>query len=758
LNHLSTRKKILVTATVIMSCIYVIWRTFFTIPFGHGPLAVTAGLALLIVELIGMFELAVHFYNMTRLEYPELPVIDESLYPDVDVFIATYNEPASLLFKTINGCLNMDYPDRSKVHIYLCDDSNRPEMRELAAHMGINYLTRTEHIHAKAGNLNNAMKHSSSPLIATFDADMIPKHDFLTSCVPYFLTGEKIGFVQTPQSFYNPDQFQYNLYSEGRIPNEQDYFYRDVQVGRNKSNSVIYGGTNTLLSRQALEDVGGFYTGSITEDFATGIEMQSKGYRCFATNKVLASGLAPGDLKSLIKQRQRWARGCIQTGRKMNILFKRGLTFAQRLNYISSITYWYSGLKRVLYIMSPILFAVFGVLVVKCTILEILVFWLPMYLLTNTCLRMLSGNIRTTKWTNVYETILFPSLLPAVILETLGITLNKFAVTRKDGAHNDRSYQLKQIIPHLILAMLSIIGIVNCIHWTFSQGTIGFLVVLYWLLINFYNIMMSIFFLSGRKVFRNYERVLAAVDCTLTTEGETLSTVTHDISEGGIAIVLDTPRYIPSEAQFAVRLVTDHYSSEFKAKVTHVTSIGNKWKYAFKVHEISEQDQRQLLHIVYDREPTLPQKLDKDISTFEDIRLNFVRRGQVGLMSNRKLARIPLNYELDTPEYGTVTLLDFNYEFLLVNTSRQEMAYELLLPLAEGLSLDCVWVKSMRSKHGILYRIRNIQDIVRNGQMPELEALLKQWNVAYTEAGKPKRPAPNKSFISNDELDEMAYL
>ncbi|MDT0125418.1 glycosyltransferase [Paenibacillus sp. RRE4] len=758
MNRLSTRKKMLVTATVIMSCIYVIWRTFFTIPFGHGPLAVTAGLALLIVELIGMFELAVHFYNMTRLEYPEIPVVDESLYPDVDVFIATYNEPASLLFKTINGCLNMDYPDRSKVHIYLCDDSNRPEMRELADHMGINYLTRTEHIHAKAGNLNNAMKHTSSPLIATFDADMIPKHDFLTSCVPYFLTGEKIGFVQTPQSFYNPDQFQYNLYSEARIPNEQDYFYRDVQVGRNKSNSVIYGGTNTVLSRQALEDVGGFYTGSITEDFATGIEMQSKGYRCFATNKVLASGLAPGDLKSLIKQRQRWARGCIQTGRKMNILFKRGLTFAQRLNYISSITYWYSGLKRVLYIMSPILFAVFGVLVVKCTILEILVFWLPMYLLTNMCLRMLSGNIRTTKWTNVYETILFPSLLPAVILETLGVTMNKFAVTRKDGAHNDRNYQLKQIIPHLILAVLSIIGIVNCIHWTFSQGTIGFLVVLYWLLINFYNIMMSIFFLSGRKVFRNYERILAAVDCTLTTEGETLSTVTHDISEGGIAIVLDTPRYIPSEAEFAVRLVTDHYSSEFTAKVTHVTSFGNKWKYAFKVHEITEQDQRQLLHIVYDREPTLPQKLDKDISTFEDIRLNFVRRGQAGIMSNRKLARIPLNHELDTSDYGTVTLMDFNYEFLLVNISRQEMVYELRLPLAEGLELDCVWVKSMRSKHGILYRIRNIQDIARNGQMPELEALLKQWNVAYIDASIPKRPVQNNSFISNDELDEMAYL
>lgn len=759
MNYLSTRNKILVTATVIMSCIYVIWRTFFTIPFGHGPLAVTAGLALLIVELIGMFELAVHFYNMTRLEYPELPVVDEALYPDVDVFIATYNEPTSLLFKTINGCLNMDYPDRSKVHIHLCDDSNRPEMRELAAHLGINYLTRTEHVHAKAGNLNNAMKHTSSPLIVTFDADMIPKHDFLTSCVPYFLTGEKIGFVQTPQSFYNPDQFQYNLYSENRIPNEQDYFYRDVQVGRNKSNSVIYGGTNTVLSRQALEDVGGFYTGSITEDFATGIEMQSKGYRCFATNKVLASGLAPGDLKSLIKQRQRWARGCIQTGKKMNLLFKKGLSFAQKLNYISSITYWYSGLKRLLYIMSPILFAVFGVLVVKCTILEILVFWLPMYLLTNTCLRMLSGNIRTTKWTNVYETILFPSLLPAVILETLGITMNKFVVTRKDGAQNDdRNYQIKQMIPHLILAILSIIGIVNCIHWTFSQGTIGFLVVLYWLLINFYNIMMSIFFLAGRKVFRNHERSMAAVDCTLTTEGEIISCITHDLSEGGISVILDTPKYIPSDTEIGIKLVNDRYSSEFTGKVAHVASIRDRWKYAFTVKNITEQEHRQLLHIIYDREPTLPQKLDKDISTFEDIRLNFVRRGQSEFMSNRKLARIALNRELQTPDHGTVTLLDFNYEFVLVEMEPHNLANEIQLPLNEDISLECVWVQSLRNKRGNLYRVTNIRDIARNHQMPTLEALLKQWNKEHIQSGKTGPASQGKNNISPDELNEMAYL
>ena len=78
-------------------------------------------------------------------------------------------------------------------------------------------------------------------------------HDFLTATVPYFfMKDEKIGFVQTPQSFYNPDLFQFYLYSEERVPNEQDYFYRDIQVGKNKSNSVIMEGLILFFQEKLL--------------------------------------------------------------------------------------------------------------------------------------------------------------------------------------------------------------------------------------------------------------------------------------------------------------------------------------------------------------------------------------------------------------------------------------------------------------------------------------------------------------------------
>ena len=124
--------------------------------------------------------------------------------------------------------------------------------------------------------------------------------------------------------------FSSYLYSEDRIPNEQDYFYKDIQLGKNSSNSVIYGGSNTVLSRKALEDIGGFVTGIITEDIATGMQIQRAGYLSYAIDSIQASGLAAHDLEGILKQRNRWARGCIQTFRRYCPLFVSGLSFKQR--------------------------------------------------------------------------------------------------------------------------------------------------------------------------------------------------------------------------------------------------------------------------------------------------------------------------------------------------------------------------------------------------------------------------------------------
>ena len=87
---------------------------------------------------------------------------------------------------------------------------------------------------------------------------MAPSENFLMKSLPYFYNEENIGFIQMPQSFNNPDIYQYRLGLGNNIPFEQDYFYHTLQSAKNETKSAVYCGTNTLFSRKALDDAGGF--------------------------------------------------------------------------------------------------------------------------------------------------------------------------------------------------------------------------------------------------------------------------------------------------------------------------------------------------------------------------------------------------------------------------------------------------------------------------------------------------------------------
>ncbi|WP_129596704.1 glycosyltransferase family 2 protein [Anaerophilus nitritogenes] len=749
---------------IVLTCIYLFWRIFYTIPTEYGRVSLLAGIALIVVEVLGALEAAVHYFNMHKIENPPIPEAPLDMYPHVDIFIATYTEPTDLLFKTVNGCLYMDYPDKSKVHIYLCDDGKRPQVRELAQDMGINYIDREDNKGAKAGNLNNAMRVTSSPLIVTFDADMIPKHDFLMKTVPYFIDAEmknknrkeedkiKIGFVQTPQSFYNPDLFQFNLFSENRIPNEQDYFYKDIQVSRNKTNSVIYGGSNTVLSRNALLDVGGFFTQSITEDFATGMLLQKKGYICYAINEVLASGLSPTDLKSLIQQRIRWARGVITTGRKMHIVCTPHLTLGQKINYLVSILYWYAPIKRLIYIMSPILFATFGYVVLKCTLLEVLIFWLPMYITSNISLKMLSQNIRTTKWTSVYETLLFPFMLFPILLETFGITLKKFKVTKKGEVENEKGKNVAYMIPFLLLIVLSVIGIINCIRIIFDSGSLNPIVVLFWLLINLFNLVMSLFFVQGRDLRRKSERVHAQVDCKIQDRFKIFVCKTKDFSETGISVLLSDPVNIDDEYDVDIELTTDRYYSKMKARIVHVEEIKAGWKYAFYITDKGNY-YKEYLQILYDRVPTLPLNLDESLSSFDDLRLNISKRTKETFYHNRRLPRISMNIDVATKKGDFAHIVNYNYKYVALKIKDQPEKI-CLIPI-DGLKFNCRYERIIRENIK-LYIIENYDEIHTND---EKQKLLEEW-IEEVRSLKLEKKEPNNDtkVPKTDELKEMDFV
>lgn len=532
------------------SIIYIIWRIVFTLPTESGLLSLVLGVTLVIAEGMEVIEAVGNYRNAVFAEEPELPQIPDDWFPHVDVFIATHNEPAELLFKTVNGCKFMKYPKREKVHIYLCDDGNRTEIKRLAKSMNVGYFGLKDNRHAKAGNLNNALSKTNSPLVVTLDADMIPVSQFLIETVPFFFLPYmekdengvwkkrekeygKIGFIQTPQGFYNPDLFQYNLYAEKKAPNEQDYFFKNVNVRRNRTNTPIYAGSNTVLSREALEKVGGICTKTVTEDFATGIAIQSAGYRCYAISKTLVYGLSPTDMKSLIKQRQRWARGCIHTLFNKKFLFGE-LSFAGKWSYLQCLLYWWTFLRRLIYLVSPILFTVFGVQLVVCTWWQLALFWAPHYLIGAKAMKIVSGGQRSRSFSNLVDTAIFPFLILPVIAETLGIREKRFLVTDKQKRLGHNSHW-KYAVLHLVFIGGSLWGLYRCIIGLILGQPIWHNSILaYWLTLNMYYLIMAVRFMLGRTNEREEERIAANEKVEIITSWGNIEGITADISESGI--------------------------------------------------------------------------------------------------------------------------------------------------------------------------------------------------------------------------------
>lgn len=629
---------------ILLTGIYVIWRLFFTLPISYGVLSLILGGVLLVVEMMGIFDFFLHFIGITKLVIPTKPILNEDCeYPHVDVFIATYNEPKDVLYKTIIGCKNMDYPDKDKVHIYILDDGKRKSIKRLCEENAIGYITRDSNEHAKAGNINNALQHTNSPYIVTFDADMIPMHNFLTETIPYFIDNsmvrvneelngvdeedmtKPIGFIQIPQAFYNADIFQHRLFSENVIPNEQDYFHRDVQVSRNASNSVIYSGSNTVISRKALEDVGGFVTGIITEDIATGIKVQINGYQCFAINKILASGLAPYDLEAIIKQRNRWARGCIQTFRKSNPIFIKGLSMLQRLNYFNSLLYWYTPFKQFVFILAPILFTVFGVRLFDASLLEVLLIWLPMFVFNTVTFKKFCGKRRSMKWTNIYDTILMPTLMWAVFLETFGIKMDKFEVTSKKRENKKSTkYKLQLFIPHAILYILTVMGITKSILEIVFHHNADYIINLFWLTINGYSLFMSLLFVLERP--NEEERFKLDVPILFEYVGNLHTANVIDISETGITLISDSLYFFNVGGTYPLKIARERYISNVNGRFLNLKRLDSgMYQYSFVYKDLAKEEYEKLILILFDREPEYPNYIMSQ-SVIKDITRNTIQR------------------------------------------------------------------------------------------------------------------------------------
>jgi cellulose synthase (UDP-forming) len=319
------------------------------------------------VELLALLDLSILYLTFLRVtdRRPEadrhearLRAVASDQLPWVDVFIPTYNEPFAVLEKTVTGALCLDYPN---FRLWVLDDGRRAWLKEFCEAKGIGYLTRPDNAHAKAGNINHALTKTNAEFVAVFDADFIPQRNFLLRTLGFF-SDPKVGIVQAPHAFYNNDPMQANLALRRALPHDQSLFFESIMPSRDGWDAAFCCGSNSVIRRAALCSVGnGFPVESITEDILLTLTLLQRGYVTRYLCERLAYGLAPESIDAFFVQRQRWARGGIQTLFLASGPFGRGLTFVQRLMFLP--THWLSQSPALmLALVAPLVFFWTGIL------------------------------------------------------------------------------------------------------------------------------------------------------------------------------------------------------------------------------------------------------------------------------------------------------------------------------------------------------------------------------------------------------------
>jgi len=363
----------------------------------------------------------------------------------VDVFITTYNEPVDLVEQTVRAALAMPYPHRT----YVLDDGNRPEMGAMAARVGAHWLTRPNNRGAKAGNINHALGVTDGDFFVVFDADHVPRPHFLARMMP-FMADPRVAFVQAPQYYANRDQ----TYIAGGAMDQQELFFGPICKGKDGLGAVFCCGTNMVIRRAAIAEIGGFSEESITEDAVTSVALHERGWTSRYVGERLADGLAPEDLGAYISQQRRWARGNIELLLRLGVL-RRHMPLRLRFQYAWSAMYYLTSLTTILYLALPCLFLIFGLQTVRAASDDYVGHFLPYIFLTIFILaRSAEGRLRFRAMQLSYG--LFPVFLGALYSVVTGRKVG-FVVTPKERSVQS-FYHL--VIPQLVAVGLSVLAIV----------------------------------------------------------------------------------------------------------------------------------------------------------------------------------------------------------------------------------------------------------------------------------------------------------
>jgi cellulose synthase/poly-beta-1,6-N-acetylglucosamine synthase-like glycosyltransferase len=260
----------------------------------------------------------VYLYMKNKGRMPVPAGVQDAL-PTVTIQLPIYNE-MYVADRLIDAVCQIEYPPEL-LEIQVLDDSTdetrsvaeQAVRRNAARGVDIKYIHRTDRSGYKAGALDAALKVAKGEFVAIFDADFIPTRDFLTRTVPFF-TDPQVAMVQARWGHINQD---YSLLTKIQSILLDGHFVLE-HGGRNRAGLFFnFNGTAGIWRRVAITDAGGWQHDTLTEDLDLSYRAQLRGWRFVFLPDLIAPAEVPVEMNSFKSQQHRWAKGSIQTCRKL---------------------------------------------------------------------------------------------------------------------------------------------------------------------------------------------------------------------------------------------------------------------------------------------------------------------------------------------------------------------------------------------------------------------------------------------------------
>ncbi|WP_114238243.1 UDP-forming cellulose synthase catalytic subunit [Dyella sp. C9] len=592
---------LMVSLAVLMAGRYIWWRTTQTLNFNSVPEAIVGYIlysAEIYTWIVLFFGYAQTIWPLNRKPRPLPP--DPASWPTVDVYIPTYNEALSVVVPTVLAANSMDWP-REKLRVYLLDDGSREDFRAFAESVGVGYLTREEHNHAKAGNINHALPLTQGEYIAIFDCDHIPTRSFLQTTMGEFLADPKCALVQTPHHFFSPDPFERNYDTFHRVPNEGSLFYGLIQDGNDFWNAAFFCGSCAVLKRAPLEEVGGIAVETVTEDAHTSLKLHRRGYRTAYLRVVQAAGLATDSLADHVGQRIRWARGMTQIFRIDNPLLGKGLTFFQRICYSNAMLHFFYGIPRLIFLAMPCAYLYFGLHVFNAQAISVFAYVVPYLFIAGLANSRIQGQYRHSFWAEIYESVLAWYIVLPTTLAFINPRLGKFNVTSKGGVIKEQYLDWTISKPYLFLLALNLVAILVgfgklLFGYTGEPATIWMNMV--WAMFNLTMLGAAVGVATEARQIRVAHHIPLRVPATLVfPDGRTLACHAENYSTGGLGILLPLEMRLTKGEAVDVALSRGPVDYQFPAVVVRCRGV----HLGVRFEQMTQEKESQLIECTFGR-------------------------------------------------------------------------------------------------------------------------------------------------------------